>query len=227
MKELFDGMVEHYDRWYSTAAGRVIDRIEKGVIFQFLNLQAGDNVLDAGCGTGNYSLDLHQKGFRVTGTDISKGMIEKARKKASSEIQFIKADVCSLPFESNSFDSAVSVTALEFVPEIYSALQEIYRVVKVGGRIVVGVIGKNSSWERYYLQKAHKKKNSVFNSARFYTLGELRSLMPGRLIGARAALFIPPHFDFSQQDVVMQLETAARERGREDGGFICAASIKE
>ncbi|MDQ0286560.1 SAM-dependent methyltransferase [Desulfofundulus luciae] len=229
MSQLFDDKAGTYDEWYLTPAGRFVDRLEKEAVLAYLEPRPGMSVLDVGCGTGNYSLELARRGLKVTGLDISPGMLAKARAKAQAEglpVEFVQGDAVQLPFPDDSFDGVISVSAMEFVPDLGAALQEAYRVLKPRGRLVVGLIGRDSSWGRFYAEKARRDPDSVFNRARLYTLDELRCAMPGDAVRARAVLFTPPGFDYEQEEAAWQIEAAAVAAGRTDGGFICAVSIK-
>ncbi|MGB9662687.1 MAG: class I SAM-dependent methyltransferase [Moorellaceae bacterium] len=229
MAELFDKKSEDYDAWYETPKGKLVDRIEKEAVYAYLLPERGMKILDIGCGTGNFSLELARRGVEVTGVDISEAMLAKAREKAVREglnIEFLHADARQLPFEDESFDAVVSVTALEFVPDLREALQEAYRVLKVGGRLVVGLIGGKSAWSRYYEARAASEPDSLFRWARFPTLEELLAAMPGSEVKGKAVLFVPPDFDFTKVEAALELEARAQQEGRTDGGFVCAVSYK-
>jgi SAM-dependent methyltransferase len=228
--ELFDKKSEDYDAWYQTPKGKLVDRIEKEAIYEYLRPEPGMEILDIGCGTGNFSLELARIGVKVTGIDVSEAMLAKAREKAAREglaIEFLRADARQLPFADESFDAVVSVTALEFVPDLGEALQEAYRVLKTGGRLVVGLIGGNSAWSRYYKAKAARDPDSLFRWARFPTLEELLAAMPGSEVKGKAVLFVPPDFDFTKAEEALMLEAKAQQEGRTDGGFVCAVSYKK
>ncbi|MGB9792759.1 MAG: class I SAM-dependent methyltransferase [Thermacetogeniaceae bacterium] len=229
MAEIFDSIACQYDEWYKRPLGALVDRIEKEPVYEFLQPAAGEEILDVGCGTGNFSLELARLGAKVTGIDISEEMLGVARRKAEAEgleIKFLKGDVMCLPFADESFDKVVSVTALEFAPDLKAALEECYRVLRPGGRLVVGVIGGNSLWSRHYIEKAAKDPDSVFRHARFYTLDELLAAMPGDGVRGRAVLFFGPDFDGTKTDEAMEIERRAAAEGRRDGGFVVAVSYK-
>ena len=229
MEQLYDRIADSYDDWYGTAEGRVADRIERDAVYAYLEPRARMKLLDVGCGTGQYSLDLAGMGLEITGVDISPAMLEKARAKAAAaglKARFMEADALHLPFDDESFDRVLAVTALEFVPDFPAVLREAFRVLKTGGRLVLGLIGRDSAWWRRYAEKARQDPGSTFNYARFYTLDELLALMPGQEVRGKAVLFVPPDFDFSLVEEAMAMEAAAVRAGRKDGGFICAVSVK-
>ncbi|AGL03435.1 class I SAM-dependent methyltransferase [Desulfoscipio gibsoniae] len=229
MGQLFDALANNYDGWYLAPASRFADRVEKDAVLGYLEIKDGMSVLDIGCGTGNYTLLLSRQGLRVTGLDISPGMLARARAKAEEahlDVELLQGDATALPFGDNSFDAVLSVSALEFMPHPDKVLREAYRVLKPGGRLVVGVLGQDSAWGRYYADKVRRNPGSVFSQAKLYTLEELRSAMPGAGVQARAVLFTPPDFDYTNEQAAAELENAARQDGRTDGGFICAMVIK-
>jgi len=229
VSQLFDALAGSYDSWYETPAGRMVDRIERDAVYSYLEPRTGMKVLDIGCGTGLYALDLAARGVDVTGVDISRPMLERARAKAQDaglDVRFLEADALQLPFGEQSFDAVLSVTALEFMPDLSAALREAFRVLKAGGRLVVGLIGRDSDWWRLYDEKSRREPDNTFNWARFYTLGELLASMPGREVQGKAVLFVPPDFDYTREDRALALEAEAVKSGRTDGGFICAMAVK-
>ncbi|MEW8958886.1 MAG: class I SAM-dependent methyltransferase [Moorella sp. (in: firmicutes)] len=230
MPEIFDHKANDYDDWYKRPLGALVDRVEKEPVYAYLEPHAGEHILDVGCGTGNFSLELARLGVKVTGIDISEPMLATARRKAAAaglEIEFLHADAMNLPFADNTFDKIVSVTALEFAPDLKAALAEGYRVLKPGGRMVIGLIGGNSLWSRHYEARATREPDSLFRYAKFYTLPELLAAMPGKNVKGKAVLFFGPDFDGTKVEEALAIEAAAAKEGRTDGGFIVAVSYKD
>ncbi|WP_338828015.1 class I SAM-dependent methyltransferase [Neomoorella thermoacetica] len=230
MAEIFDRKAGDYDDWYTRPLGALVDRVEKEPIYAYLDPHAGEHILDVGCGTGNFSLELARRGVKVTGIDISDPMLAKARKKAADAglaIEFLHADAMNLPFGDNTFDKIVSVTALEFAPDLKAVLEESYRVLKPVGRMVIGLIGGNSLWSRHYEARAAREPDCLFRYARFYTLDELLAAMPGKNVQGKAVLFFGPDFDGTKVDEALAIEAAAAREGRTNGGFITAVSYKD
>jgi ubiquinone/menaquinone biosynthesis C-methylase UbiE len=98
------------------------------------------DVLDAGCGTGFLSLELAERGHRVTGIDFAPAMIARARQKAAERglaVRFEPADAEQLPFAPASFDLVISRHVLWTLPHPEAAIDEWLRVLRPGARLVV------------------------------------------------------------------------------------------
>lgn len=218
--EIFDKEASSYDQWYQTKMGNFIDQVETGLAFNLFNVKEGIKVLDIGCGTGNFSIKLAQKGCKVIGIDVSEEMLSIAKKKAEKaglDIQFYHMDVYDLKFEDESFDAVFSMAAFEFVKEPQKAIDEVFRVAKKGSKILIGTINKDSQWGELYLSESFQE-NSVFKHADFKTLDHFRSLKNDNLIDTGECLFISP--DTKEQDINMENERVLSNSKR--GGFICA-----
>ena len=102
-----------------------------------VGLPAGSRVLDAGCGTGNLTLPLGERGYDVLALDSSPHMLRRARQK-HPHLRFQSGDLGGeLPFESASFDAITCSNVLYTLPDPAGALREFRRVLKPGGRLVV------------------------------------------------------------------------------------------
>ncbi len=106
---------------------------------------AGERMLEVGPGTGYYALPAAGwlgPGGRLDVLDIQQEMIDHTLRRASAEgignIVGEVGDAREMPYEDSSFDSAYLVTVLGEIPDQDAALRELRRVVKPGGRIVVG-----------------------------------------------------------------------------------------
>ncbi len=107
---------------------------------KFLNLTP-QKILDVATGTGAQAYELAKLGHEVVGIDLSKEMLEQAKKKCWSglKLSFQQADATDLPFENNFFDaSSVSLGLHDMPYEIdVLVLKEMKRVTKKGGRMLI------------------------------------------------------------------------------------------
>lgn len=102
----------------------------------------GERMLDVGCGPGFFCAELLEEvgsSGAVVGIDASPQMLSLARRRCESHgnAAFQEADATALPVEDASFDGALCVQVLEYVREYPSALAELYRALRPGGRAVV------------------------------------------------------------------------------------------
>ncbi|MFP3867992.1 MAG: class I SAM-dependent methyltransferase [Desulfobacteraceae bacterium] len=149
MAEYFDKQVAAYERWYTTPLGQLADQVEKQAVFALLPDLAGRRVLDAGCGTGNFSLALARRGARVVGLDRAAAMQLTARQKArkqDQELLWVRGHLSRLPFAGASFDGVACILALDFVAERQAALQELVRVLRPSGFLLLAVLNRYSLW---------------------------------------------------------------------------------
>lgn len=170
---LFDQVAATYDGWFGTPHGRIAWDLERRLLLEFLQPHPGEEILDAGCGTGILTQELAERGVNVTGIDLSSGMLAIAREKLRhfENVVLARADVAALPLPTSSFDAVVCFTVLEFVCQPAEALREMWRVLKPGGRLVVGVLNRLSSWAW------SRSGRGIFTQAHFYSYWEFRSLL--------------------------------------------------
>lgn len=108
----------------------------------------GLKVLDVGCGEGRLCRELASQGAEVVGLDPVLGLVEVARRRGGL---FVRADAAQLPFKNESFDLVLSILSLIDIFEFRSAIWEMARVMRPGGRLVVANINSfatanNSGW---------------------------------------------------------------------------------
>ena len=113
----------------------------------------GERVLDAGCGTGEYSLVLAGAGFTVTGVDYSPGMLTRARTKIAKapqgSLSFHQADLDKpLPFPDGSFDHVISISVVSFTPRPAFTCSELARVLKPDGFLLLVVVTREAERQK-------------------------------------------------------------------------------
>lgn len=131
-----------YEGGVSSRAGiiQIKNRVERAIVAR----HAHGRILDAGTGTGRFSIPLAANpANEVVAMDFSAEMLAQARRlneerahRGGGAITFVQGDVEHLPFAANAFDAVVSITVVRHFPQWKAILQEYARVVKPGGTLV-------------------------------------------------------------------------------------------
>jgi len=190
-KDYFDKIASYYDKWYVTPIGQYVDETEKEQVFFLWQTQKG-LVLDLGCGTGNYILELIKRQIKVIGLDASFSMLLLGKKPLPSAC-LVQADALILPFKDKVFDGVLSITLFEFLSSPQTALREIYRILKPGGEVVIGTMNTFSLW---FLFKRLKTlfTETAYRYDRFYTINQLKKLLKQagfKNIKTRGVIYLP------------------------------------
>jgi len=167
-----DPIVEKFMRFCESDFGKRVMDLEAGFLRkEFRNCR---KILDVGCGIGSIEERLPE--LDITGLDGSQAMLAEARKRSSKH--FVVGDASRLPFPSGSFDAVFMVTALEFLPNYKTALDEIARVLTNRGRLVVMMLNQQSEYFKshyakegdYFRNISHKDYGGIiaYASALFY-----------------------------------------------------------
>ena len=175
-KELAFGQkqAEHYDNWFLTPEGKYTDKREKDLLVRLMKPEAGQTLLDVGCGTGNYLLFFEELGYKVTGLDPSPAMMKYIADKMQKKPQALQAVSEALPFRDNSYDVVALITSFEFVKEAQKGVEEALRVARK--KVVFGILNKTSCKNIWRRLRA-KRKQSVFLKIRFYSVREMKRLI--------------------------------------------------
>ena len=141
-------MLEYADEWLLGIPEPSIESFAgTGNPFSLGEIQAGERVVDVGCGAGIDSLIAARKtgpGGRVIGVDMTPAMLDKARRAAKemhlANVEFREGYAESLPVEDGWADVVISNGVLNLMPDKDAALAEMSRVLKPGGRLQIGDI---------------------------------------------------------------------------------------
>ena len=216
MAEIFDDWPEKYDQWFETPIGRLVGEYESRLLLELARPAKGERVLDVGCGTGIFTLDLLAAKARVTGLELSLPMLRRAGKKASGlPFSMIQGDMHALPFADGSFDKTVSVTAIEFLEDARAAVAELFRVTRPGGLVVVASLNSLSPWATRR-KAAARQGDSIFRHARFRSPGEIAALAPVPAL-IRTAIHFQKHDD---PERARSIETEGEAQGLDTGAFL-------
>lgn len=217
--ELFDEWPERYDQWFTTPIGKLVFQFESELVADMLQPGRGELILDAGCGTGVFTIDFLAAGARIIGLDISVPMLKFAVKKSGGyPFSAVRGDIRRLPFKDNSFDKAVSVTALEFVSDAKRGVAELFRVVRPGGRVVVATLNSLSPWAARRQAKTARGRRHILEGAFFRSPDELLASSPYKGV-ARTVI----HFEKDEDpERAINIERAGQARGLNTGAFVAA-----
>jgi SAM-dependent methyltransferase len=173
-----------YAQWRASGIGAITEQLQRRLILTLVGDIKGRSVLDVGCGDGDLAVELSRCGATVTGIDTSPDMIEAARTRAKREgadISFIVGEAGRIPFAPERFDVVVAVTILCFVANAAPVFQEIARVLRPGGFLVIGELGKWSLW-------AVARRIRAWLGSRLWRRGRFRTAHELRLLAKRAGL---------------------------------------
>lgn len=127
--------------------------ITRGRLREALRPQPGERVLEVGPGTGYYTLDMAEwvgPDGQVDIFDLQPQMLDHTMRRAQarglSNITPTQGDARSLPYPDGSFDAAYLVAVLGEVPDQQAAMDELARVLRPGGRLVVGELFGDPHW---------------------------------------------------------------------------------
>ena len=143
VRSLFTGVANNYDIM-NDVMSMGIHRVWKEAMMDWLAPRPGQNLLDVAGGTGDVSFKFLKRAGRghATVCDLTEGMLIEGRKRAEAEamqdsLDWVVGDAMNLPFEDNTFDVYTISFGIRNVTRPQEALNEAYRVLKPGGRIMV------------------------------------------------------------------------------------------
>jgi 2-polyprenyl-3-methyl-5-hydroxy-6-metoxy-1,4-benzoquinol methylase len=187
-----------YANWCLSSLGEITDALELRLFLRLADPLQGQAVLDVGCGDGALALAFARLGAtHISGCDPDRRMIACALAQATHSKASVNLTVArsqALPYADRSFDVVSCITVLAFIPDAEAAIREMARVLRPGGRLVIGDLGKWSYW-------AVRRRirgwfgATLWRAARFRTASELAVMVrsAGLTVGAiNGAIFFPP-----------------------------------
>jgi ubiquinone/menaquinone biosynthesis C-methylase UbiE len=136
--------------WYAATTGRSRQPFVDCARAIAARLAPGSRVLEVAPGPGYLAIELAQRGFQVSGVDISRTFVRIARdnaRRAGLRIDFQQGDAAHLPFADASFDFVVCRAAFKNFADPLGALNEAHRVLKPGGQASIYDLRKDASPE--------------------------------------------------------------------------------
>lgn len=203
----FDAYPERYDRWF--------DRHRAAYLSELLALRTflpmDGYGIEIGVGTGRFAAPL---GVSL-GLDPSEAMLERA---AARGIRTVVGVAEALPFPEQSFDYVLVVTTICFVRSPERMLEEAHRVLRPGGRLVIGFIDSLSRIGKEYLRR--QPESAFYRDAVLYSTAEVAGMLRQGRFRARAwgqTLFHP-------LDEVREIEPVRPGTG--DGAFVVVRAVR-
>jgi ubiquinone/menaquinone biosynthesis C-methylase UbiE len=145
------GMEGRTAKWYASLTAKSMDEFKALARRVADELPAGSRVLEVAPGPGYFAIELAKLGsYRITGLDISHTFVEIAgcnATEAGVEIDFQQGNAANMPFPDASFDFLLCRAAFKNFSEPVRALQEMYRVLKPGGRALIIDLRKDAPVE--------------------------------------------------------------------------------
>ena len=133
--EAYDLAAPYYDTWSWQTFWREHELPLIRAEIEALGREAGA-LIDLGCGTGYYLVQLTPSFSRSVGVDISDGMLAVAVA-SNPRVEFLKADLTDIPFDDGSFDVVLSCRAMTHLSDPRKAISEIARMLRPGGIAII------------------------------------------------------------------------------------------
>jgi len=206
-RDVFERYAQEYDRWFDENVD-----VYQSELMALRALVPGEGLgLEVGMGTGRFAAPL---GIRM-GVEPAAAMAEMARKRG---IDVLEGRAEALPFRDGTFDFVLMMTTICFLNDPLQALEEARRVLRPAGRLIIGMIDRDSPLGRSYEER--KTASKFYRYANFRSAEEvlswLRSLNFGHIVTLQTI--------FEGPDEIGALEPFEEGHGR---GAIVAISARK
>ncbi|MBU1078254.1 MAG: class I SAM-dependent methyltransferase [Spirochaetes bacterium] len=157
MKNHFDRIAQDYDKQIPKHIQTHLLK-KKSAFMKKRLLAAGKRYrkgLDIGCGTGHYLKKMDHYGYRMTGFDFSKGMVQEAKKQNKGKnINITEGSILKIPHKASQFDFAYTINVMHHLPTLKKqkeALKEVYRILKPGGIFFIHEVNTDNPLFKFYM----------------------------------------------------------------------------
>lgn len=205
MSDVFDKYYKRYDTWYDKYKFAYLSELEA---LRKILPKRGKG-LEVGVGTGRFAAPL---GIHY-GIDPSKNMVKASRERGIDARLGVGEN---LPFEDSIFNYVVIIATLCFVKDPPKVLRESKRILKEEGKIIIGVIDRDSFLGKFY----QKKKSLFYKQAYFLGVRDVTNLL--RITGFKRISYYQTLFSFP--DKITSVEKPQRGFGK--GGFVVISAYK-
>jgi SAM-dependent methyltransferase len=199
---VFEQHAQNYDEWFD--GHESVYQAEIAALRKFVPVTGMS--IEVGVGTGRFAVPL---GIEF-GLDPSRTMLQVARRR---RIRVCQAIGERMPFRDQQFDLVLLVTVICFVDDVPTLFRELRRVLKSGGRLIIGFINRDSELGRMYEQR--KEASMFYRDARFYSVEEVAGWV--KEAGFGSLRFCQTLFSDPSEVSIKNLEVLD---GSSDGAFV-------
>lgn len=133
LRDFYEKSEDYKNMLLSDRKKRLIDYIELVKKYS----KKDDLVLDVGCGAGDSSFLLNEKGLNVIGFDISFKFIKESSKKINNRLNYVVGDVLYFPFKEGNIDVLCSNAVIEHINDVEMAVYEMKRILRKNGTLII------------------------------------------------------------------------------------------
>jgi len=202
----YDKTWKEYDEWYDTHQALYQSQIKA-----LKKIVPSGQGLEIGVGTGRFASPLAVR----FGLDPSLNMLKLAKQR---NIKVVLGFGESLPFKNESFNFVTIVYTIELVDDPLRFLKEAVRTLKKRGALILGMLDRESSWGKFYKQKAAQSK--YYNVFRFFSPEEILQIFKKLPLEYKVAF----QTQFHPPPDIKDIEEPKKGFGQ--GGFVVLKAIK-
>jgi SAM-dependent methyltransferase len=165
---------EHYLKVYKELEKETSREVES--ILRMMDLKPKAKILDLCCGYGRHSIEFAQRGFKVTGYDLSDFFIEKAKKDSVDsgvEVEFVKGDMRKLPFD-KEFDAVVNIfTSFGFFDkesDDFKVTKGVSQALKKGGLFLLDLKNREYLIRNFQRRRWRQQEDFIMLEDNFFDL---------------------------------------------------------
>ncbi|WP_411711534.1 class I SAM-dependent methyltransferase [Lentzea atacamensis] len=155
----YDRLAESYSESNETAIFNAY--YERPAMLALAGDVAGRKILDAGCGAGPLLAELRARGADVSGFDLSRGMLDLARRRVPDADLRVADLAAPLPYADAAFDDVVVSLVLHYLEDWGPSLAELRRVLRPGGRLLISV---DHPFAMHMIHRAEGRRTNYFET---------------------------------------------------------------
>ncbi len=208
----FEAKYDKYDNWYDKFPGKKLYSLELQCLKKLAS-PVSKRSIEIGVGTGRFAEKLGIK----FGLDPAFNPLLIAKRRG---VLVAQGDGRETPFEDDAFDQLFLIVTICFADDPQRLIDESFRILRPGGKIILGLVPKESPWGKHYL-KMKEQGHFFYQYATFFTINEVFSMLDRsgfRNFTGLSTLYGPPPEGFEEEKV--------RDEICKNAGFVCIEAEK-